>query len=304
MRIGIAGAGAVGSYFGAILHFAGHDVTFLARGKHFQAMKQAGLRMIKGEEEFLVDATFTDKINELSECELVLFCVKSNDTEAMASQLKLVLPSNCLIVTMQNGVENEQLLGTIFDHDRILSTAAYIQAAIDEPGKVTQKGRVKLVIGELHSSAKASCLEINQLFQAAGIDSVYAQSIMENKWRKLIWNVTFNPLSAILNANVGEILANEELRYTASLICQEAIDVAERLKIELKNNRTVESVLRKAERAKKHHTSMLQDRRKGKPMEVEAMCGYIVRKGLEINVPTPNIQVVYSILTYMDKSKH
>lgn len=303
MKIGIAGAGAVGSYFGAVLQKAGHQVTFLARGNHLIEMEKNGLT-VSGEEESLHTKTaFTDDINDLSKSDLILFCVKSNDTEQMARQLHPILSKDALLLTMQNGVSNEETLCEIFGADRILSSATYIQASIEQPGKVNQNGRVKLVMGELDSSTREACSTITSLFQEASIDTKQADNILEKKWRKLLWNITFNPLSAIVNARVGEVLDDELLRNTAESICAEAIEVAMKSGITLDANQTISTIFSNAERAREHKTSMLQDRLEGKSMEVEAMCGYVFNKGKESNVPTPSIQAAYSILNYMNENK-
>src|SRR5690625_5090079 len=123
MQIGIAGAGAVGCFFGGLLQQAGHKVTFVARGKHLKELQKNGLTINKDEDILHIDRTFTDNLIDLSECELILFCVKSNDTERMAKQLLPVINKNALILTMQNGVDNEEVLCNIFGSDREIGRA-------------------------------------------------------------------------------------------------------------------------------------------------------------------------------------
>src|SRR5699024_1357396 len=125
-KIGIAGAGAVGCFFGGLLQQDDHKVTFVARGKHLEALQKNGLTINRDEDVLHIDRTFTDELIELSECELILFCVKSNDTERMAKQLLSVINENALILTMQNGVDNEVVLCNIFGSHRVLSAATYV----------------------------------------------------------------------------------------------------------------------------------------------------------------------------------
>ncbi len=301
MKIGVVGAGAVGGFFGAFLQKAGHQVTFLARGKHLEASNENGLLVKHGEEEFKIHSNFTDDIQALSDSEVVLFSVKSNGTKQLGQELLPILNKDAKVVTMQNGVDNEEILTGIFGVDRVISCATYIQSAIEKPGVIKQSGRVKLVLGELDASIRESCSDIVSMFQQAGIETGHSRRIVERKWSKLLWNITFNPLSAISTATVGEILDDEHLMKTATAICTEAIDVALRIGVDLDRDSTLETTFSNAERARNHATSMLQDRMNGKPMEVEAICGYILRKAEELNIDTPTIQMAYSILNHLNK---
>lgn len=304
IKISIVGAGAVGGFFGGLLQKAGHQVTFLARGKHLAAMKKNGLVIKQGDERLTVNAVFTDNLNDLSKSQLILFCVKSNDTKQLAKQLLPILNKNVKILTMQNGVDNEEVLSEIFGVDRVFSCATYIQSTIEEAGIIKQHGRVKLVIGEVDSWEREECSSIVSIFQEAGIDTKHGEKILENKWSKFLWNVTFNPLSAITKAKIGEILDDKDLRKTAESICSESIKVALELGVNLDYEKTIVNIFGNAEYARTHITSMLQDRLNGKTMEVESMCGYLVRKAEKLNMKIPTIQTLYSILNYINwKSK-
>ncbi|UOR11488.1 ketopantoate reductase family protein [Halobacillus amylolyticus] len=301
MNIGVAGAGAVGCYFGGLLKKAGHHVTFLARGSHLTAMKEDGLFIQREQDTIHITNEFTNDPSDLADSDLILFCVKSNDTEGMAQQLRTSLNKHALIVTMQNGVENEEMLKAIFDTDRVLSSATYVQAFVEAPGKIRQQGRVKLVVGELGQSTTSECLAIVEEFQKAGIDTVHSANILERKWHKLLWNATFNPLSAVSSARVGQILDDENLRKTAGTICSEVVEVAVKTGIPLDREATIAKIFSNAELARDHQTSMLQDRLQGKRMEVEAMCGFIVRQSADLDVSAPTLHSIYSILNFFDR---
>lgn len=302
MKIGVAGAGAVGCYFGGRLYVAGHEVTFLARGKHLHAMRQQGLAIQEEDQEYIVDGTFTEHVADLADADLVLFCVKSNDTKEMAEQLKAILKETAMVMTMQNGVDNEETLLDVFGADRILSAVTYIQAAVDPPGKIRQQGRVKLVIGDLGSSSDIVS-DVVSLLQEAGVDTVPSENILSRKWNKLMWNATFNPLSALSGARVGEILDDDQLRKTAETICREVIDVAIHKGLPVDAESTVSQIFSRAEIARQHRTSMLQDRLRGKRMEVEAMCGYITKQGALYGLQTPAMQSIYSALNFVNQQQ-
>lgn len=302
MNIGVAGAGAVGCYFGGRLYESGHEVTFLARGEHLHAMSQQGLAIQEEDRQFLVDGIFTDNVIALEDVDLVLFCVKSNDTKEMAEQLKDILKPKALVMTMQNGVDNEEILIDVFGADRVLSAVTYIQAAVETPGKVRQQGRVKLVIGEMDPSTDIRSGVVS-LLQEAGVDAVPTGNILSKKWNKLMWNATFNPLSALSGARVGEILDDDPLRETAETICREVIDVAIHKGLPVDAEAAVSQIFSRAEIARQHRTSMLQDRLRGKRMEVEAMCGYITKQGAFYGLQTPAMQSIYSALNFVNQQQ-
>ncbi|GAB3805218.1 ketopantoate reductase family protein [Virgibacillus kimchii] len=301
MKIGVVGAGAVGSFFGAMLEQAGNEVTFLARGRHLAAMKENGLTVNRENSTMNVYGNFTDELEELADSELILFCVKSHDTEQMAKELLPLISKDAKLITMQNGVDNEETLKNIFGSSRTFSCATYIQSAITEPGTVQQQGRVALVVGELVPHARDHCAGIVDIFQQAGINTKHTSNILDKKWRKFLWNITFNPLSAIANAGIGDIIDHDTLRQTAEKICREAMEVALLQGININREEMLDTIFKNAERARGHHTSMLQDRINNKQMEVESMCGYVLRKAKEYDVPAPVIETLYNILTYMNE---
>jgi 2-dehydropantoate 2-reductase len=300
MKIGVAGTGAVGGYFGGFLQKAGHDVVFLARGKHLKQMQEKGLTIESETGVHQVGGAFTENYQSLSDIDLLLFCVKSTSTIEVAEQLKPILKGNCLIMTLQNGVDNEEILSSIFGKERIISVATYIQATLKEPGVVKQIGvPPRLVIGSLDERIAGKITEINSLLNEAGIETFSTSHVLAIKWKKLLWNVTFNPLTALVEEKVSAIYDHEALNQTAIAICKEAIAVARELGIEIEED-FYESIMKQGQLAKNHQTSMLQDKLSGKAMEIESICGYIVKKGKEINVRTPVLETIYHLLSYQD----
>ncbi|GAB3055394.1 ketopantoate reductase family protein [Virgibacillus ainsalahensis] len=300
MKIGVAGAGAVGSFFGGLLRQGGHDVTFLARGRNLETLQEQGL-FIKGEKEDLhIEGKFTGDPLELAASDLVLFCVKSNDTGQMGRQLHSVLREEAHVLTLQNGVDNEEVLQEIFGSERVLSAATYVQAFMDSPGLVRQQGRVKLVMGALDSRTEKKAESMANLLFSSGIDTSYTGNILEKKWRKLLWNITFNPLSAAAEARVGEVLDSHELRHSAESICREALATAVAAGIEMDRDQAFSTIFSNAALAREHRTSMLQDRLQGKQMEVESMCGYVVKKARELGVPVPALETIYHLLIFIN----
>ncbi|MBO9129439.1 2-dehydropantoate 2-reductase [Bacillus sp. 165] len=300
MKVGIVGAGAVGGFFGGQLQKAGHDVTFLARGQHLKAMQENGLLIHANEQTMKIESEFTNELSRLSEAELILFCVKSMDTEETAHQLLPIVKQDAYILTLQNGVENEEILSNVFGKERVFSSATYIQASLQEPGVIKQAGPFHLEIGELCTSSVGMAKQVAELLNASGIRTKHSSEIMENKWKKYIWNATFNPLSAALGVNVGEILDNEDLRLIAERMCKEVIKVAQKHGIQVHDSLQESLFMQTQQIARGHKTSMLQDRINGKKMELESISGYVVRKGKELDVPVPTSETIYHILKHIE----
>ena len=185
MKIAIAGAGAVGGFIGACLKKAGNDVVFLARGNHLAAMIEKGLE-VKGERSFIVDGEFTDDVERFSDAELSLFSVKSTDTKAMAEQVAPHLNEGAIVLTLQNGVDNEETLSAIFGADRVLAAATYMQAHIEAPGVIHNEGTTQVVIGALVDTMKEEAEKVVEVFKSAGIKTKVHGNIIESKGKKLL----------------------------------------------------------------------------------------------------------------------
>jgi 2-dehydropantoate 2-reductase len=298
MKIGIAGTGAVGGYFGGLLKKAGNEVVFLARGKALERMQKEGLRIESEVETFTVEGTFTDQYESFSEIDLLLFCVKSTNTTEVATNFLPFLKESCLIMTLQNGVDNEEILASIFGENRILSAATYIQAIITNAGVVKQIGMPpRLIIGALDATFAEKAVELSIIFNAANIATFTSSNVLKVKWNKLLWNVTFNPLTALIESRVGAIYEHEGLNHLAMKICKEAISVAQALGIDTETD-YYETVFAQGQFAKNHQTSMLQDKLNGKTLELESICGYIVKRGKEVRVETPVLETIYHLLSY------
>jgi 2-dehydropantoate 2-reductase len=302
MKIGIMGTGAVGAYFGSLLKKAGHNVIFIARGQNLDKMLQDGLKVYSNGELIEVNECFTNDVAELKGCELILFCVKSSDTDEVARQLEAVCGKETDILTLQNGVSNEEILSTVFGLEKVFSAATYVQAKTNGPAVVEQTGFVQLVLGGLDPSGMETSQRYANLFNEAGIPSTAVENIMEEKWKKYIWNATFNPLSAVAGASVGDILDTPELRKLAEGICKEVVEVAFQNGISCPPS-YIEDLFLRSERAKSHKTSMLQDLINGKKLETDALTGFLIRKAEEKAIPVPHTQTIHSLLVFLEK-KH
>ncbi|PLX44045.1 MAG: 2-dehydropantoate 2-reductase [Deltaproteobacteria bacterium] len=301
MKIGIMGSGAVGSYFGAMLAKAGVDVFFVARGEHLARMKYDGLkvRSIKGD--FDISVRATDEPEAVGECDLILFCVKSHDTVTAARQMAPMLGKSTIVISLQNGVDNEEVLGRIIGPERIIGGLCYIGARVDRPGEVIHSAAGRIIIGEYDGRRTVRLARAESLFADADVEVAVAEDINVEQWKKLCWNLSFNSISALTRSTVGEIIDNPETRQCVVEAISEAVRVASGVGVALPED-LAERIIASNAQFSNLRTSMLQDVEKGRPLEAKALNGVVCRYGKEHGVDTPTNRTLYGLLLCLDAS--
>lgn len=289
----IFGTGAVGGYYGGMLARAGFNVTFVARGKNYEILKEKGLTLIRDgkKENFPITVVETQLISTLQKIfDYILICVKSKDTKSAAESIKPIIGKNTTIVSFQNGIENEEILAHILGKDKVIGGLVFVASNLIEPGVVYQFGYNGGLIGELNCKKTERVAILAQMFKESGIDMNISDNIIGDLWNKLVWNAAFNPLSVITGKTVDKIL--EEDHKLVKNIMSEVRDVAFAFGINLRPD-TVEFNLNRSKGFIGFKTSMLQDFEKGRPLEIEEILGVVIRKAKEKKVPVPNTEMVY-----------
>ena len=200
MHIAVMGAGAVGCYYGGLLARAGHTVTLIARPSHVQAIAAHGLRLQTATSDGHIALNANSDVAALKDAELVLFCVKSSDTESAGAQMKAYLRKDATVLSLQNGVDNAQRLQAVLGQD-VIATVVYVATAMAGPGHVQHFGRGDLVLGQ-HARSEP----LAQLLSEAGIPSTVSNNVQGALWTKLIINCTYNAASAITQRPYGELV--------------------------------------------------------------------------------------------------
>src|SRR3990172_5967015 len=269
------GAGAVGGYFGALLHRGGLDVTLIARGRHLEAIKAHGLRIKSIQGDLTVPAKVVGDPSAVGPVDLILFCVKSYDTESAARQCLPIVQESTAILCLQNGVDNEEKIAMVAGGEKVLGGVAYIGAGVSEPGVVVHTAEGRIVFGEMRGgvSERVRCLE--QIFRDAGFPAEVSSNIQAILWGKLCWNAAFNALNTLVGGDVRVLVERPETRTLARQAMEEV-------------------------RAGAMKTSTRQDLEAGKRLEVEALNGAVVRKGEAAGVPTPFNFALYALLKAID----
>jgi 2-dehydropantoate 2-reductase len=304
-RVAVVGAGAVGGYFGGMLARAGAPVTLIGRAAHVDAWNRDGLLIdgVSFREHIAVGAS-TD-LAEARGAELVLFSVKSPDTEATARALAPVLSPTAVVVSLQNGVDNVDRMRTAAGLDPI-GAVVYVASSMPEPGVIKHDGRGDLVIGDVprrQGPPRGETIDrVAAYFEAAGVPCRVSANIEADLWTKLIINAALNAISAAVHATYGEVVAVPESRDTVRHAVEECVAVAKAAGVVLPAVDYVEMVQSFAARVGAVYSSTDQDLRRGKRTEIDALNGLIVRRGAELRVPTPVNQALTGLIKLREAS--
>ncbi len=297
MDILVMGSGGVGGYFGAKLARAGEAVTFVARGAHLDALRAHGVRVKSSAEgEFVVRAPATDAPGEAGPADLVLFCVKSYDTETTARALAPAVGSKTAILSLQNGVDNEEKIGAIVGPGHVLGGVAYVFAAIESPGVIVHALGGRIVFGELDGSESTRAGRIREILDRAGIAVELSTQIQRVLWEKFIWIVALSGLTALTRCPVGVVRSVPETRKMFRLILEELVALAKATGIELAPEAAEAVMMVTDNLAPTAYSSLHYDLTHGRRLELEALQGHALRLGERLRVPTPMCFAVYAAL--------
>jgi 2-dehydropantoate 2-reductase len=296
MQVAVVGAGAVGCYYGGLLLRAGHDVTFIGRQPHVDAINAHGLLLdIKTFRGHLPARAATDTAS-LASPDLVLVCVKSADTEQAGRSLIGRLRPDTSVLSLQNGVDNAPRLSAVINHP-VIPVVVYVGSAMAGPGHVRHHGGGDLVIGpSAASEALAKTLE------AAGARTTIADDIDQTLWSKLIINCAFNALSAVGGISYGPMLEVEGTRDVVTRAVQEATAVARACGVSIPDD-LLAHILNIPSIMPNQMSSTAQDLARGKPSEIDFLNGYVVRKGAELGIPTPTNQALQVMVKLTERGK-
>lgn len=297
MRIAIVGAGAVGGYFGGLLARAGNEVTLLARGAHLDAIRRNGLEVRSNWGNFNVSVQATDDPAEAGPVDLAFLTVKTYQNAAAIPSMAPLMGNATSVITLQNGVEAYKEVGRAYGMERVLPGAAYIETHVAAPGVVEQVGEVvRIVFGEADGSSTQRALDIQESLRAAEINSELADDVLKALWTKFVFIATLAGVTSTSRASMDPLLADPESRAMV-LACLREIEAVGRAEGVGLDDDVVDKIMAYMEStAKDLHASMHTDLELGRPLELEALNGTVVRLGREHGVPTPVNDVLYSLL--------
>ena len=297
MKIAVMGAGALGGYFGARLHQAGHEVWLIARGPHLEALRRDGLRLIspKGDAN-LPDIRATDRPDEIGPVDLILFMVKNRDVETAGAALAPLLGPDTFAVTCQNGVTAPDRLAAVIGAVRVVPGVARIPGEIVEPGVIRHTAPLDILIfGETDGTDSPRVRMLADVLAQAGTSPQIAGSITHELWSKFCGQSVLASLTTLTGLDIGPLRDNPASRQLFQDAIREAVRVGQAAVPGLPdcfapNWDFVERLPHDM------HASMLDDRRRNKPLEHEYLSGDVVRLGAAHGVPTPIHSVLYAAL--------
>lgn len=306
--VAVVGAGAVGGFFGAMLARAGHRVTLIGRAAHVEAVERDGLCLdMAGRVESVRTAASTD-IAAVRGADLVLFSVKSTDTEVVARQMAPHLDADALVLSLQNGVENAPAIARQVAQT-VVPAVVYVAASLPAPGRVTHHGRGDLVIGALNAAdalAPAVARQLQDLvdfFATAQVPVRISADVTAELWSKLMVNCAYNAISALAQAPYAQLAALPPVRELQHAVVAEVVALAAAEGVNLPLAPAREAMEGIAQAMPDQLSSTAQDMARGKPSEIDHLNGFVARRGRELGVATPANQALYALVKLVE-SRH
>jgi 2-dehydropantoate 2-reductase len=297
MKIGVMGAGGVGGYYGARLASAGAEVGLIARGYHLAAIRERGLRVRADDGDFTVRVAASDDPAEIGPCDAVLFCVKSYDTDQAATLLGPLLKPETGVVSLQNGVDNEERIVARIGPEHVLGGASFILAHIAEPGVVEQVGSVRRVIfAELDGSRSERVTRLLAEFRRAEIDSDLADDIRVVLWDKFAFLCALAGLTAVTRLPIDKLLKVPETRKLFRETVREVSLVARAEGIELADDIVDQKTAFAETLGPDSFSSLHHDLVTGHPLELDALHGELTRRAARHGIPVPVSEMIYALL--------
>lgn len=289
------GAGAVGCYYGGLLARAGHEVVLIGRLSHVQAVQAQGLRMQTQTFDAHVPLSASTEAAAVAGADVVLFSVKSPDSEAAVEQIRPHLAPGALVVCLQNGVDNADRLRQVLPHHEVVAAVVYVATEMAGPGHLRHHGRGELVIEPgARSTALAAALA------AAGAPTEVSDNVRGALWAKLILNCAYNALSALSRQPYGVLVQAPGVADVMAQLVAECLAVAQADGVSVPGD-VPAAVRRIAETMPGQFSSTAQDLMRGKPTEIDHLNGHVARRGRALGVPTPVNHTLWTLVKLAER---
>jgi 2-dehydropantoate 2-reductase len=314
MKLCIFGAGAMGGLLGVKLARAGHDVSFVARGAHLDALRKNGATLLTGSDKLNVRVACSDRPAELGAQDAVVLAVKATAASDAARAIGPLLRDDTAVVTAMNGVPFWYFAGlpgrwadlrvASVDPDgaqwdligpaRAIGCVIYAAGEIVSPGVIRHTSGTRFVLGELDGGTSARVRRLADAFTAAGFDAPVSANIRAEVWSKLWGNLSFNPVSVLTHATLDVLATDSDSRPALRAMMEESQEVAKRLGVTMAI--TVDARIEMAAKVGAHKSSMLQDLERGRPLEIDALLGAVVEMARLVGVATPMCDTILGLV--------
>jgi len=303
MNILIVGAGGVGGYFGGKLAQAGLDVTFLVRGKRFEAIKRNGLQVKSIADNFKVSPKVVNDINDLNKSpDLIILGVKSWQVTSVAEQIKPIIADNTLVLPLQNGADNADKLLSVLPKQNVIAGLCRIVSKVETPGVINHFAyEPEIVFGELNNNKTYRVKLLKKVFDKAGFKNRISDNIVLDIWRKFLFITTYSGIGALTRQPLGAIINIPFVKQMMVNTAKEIMQIANCKNIEITQN-DIDKTMHILENLDYNTTaSMQRDIMENKPSELENFNGYIVKEGLRLKIKTPHNSFIYYTLSPSEK---
>ena len=297
-RIAVVGAGAVGCYYGGRLAQHGREVHFLMRSD-FEAVSQGGLRITSPlGDAHLRDARCHRSTSEIGPCDLVIIALKTTGNGALEELLPPLLHEGTMLLTLQNGLGNEEFLAERFGAGRVLGGLCFVCINRAAPGVIEHIAQGMVTLGELAGPAQTRTHELAALFRAAGVECHVTDSLAEARWRKLAWNIPFNGLAiAAGGIDTETIMQSAPLEHLARSLMGEIIAMANSLGHAIPED-LIEDLIGRTRTMGRYRPSSLIDFQEGREVEVEPIWGAPCRRAREAGFEMPRVEVLHDLVKH------
>jgi len=300
MRFVIVGAGGVGGYYGAMLARGGHEIFFIARGEHLKKINNDGLKIKSLNGDFSIRAIAGENADSFGLADYALVCVKSYDTASTSDLYKSSVGPDTVIVSLQNGVDNEQIISSQFGHDKVMGGVAFVGARVERPGLILHTAFGHITIGDPGQGATDRALKLCQIFNDSEVKCHVSDDINRDLWGKMVWNTGFNAICAILDCPAKAVASYEGTRQIVKSAMSEWIEVARSSGVDLDPSladKNIAVTLKGGEVI----PSMLHDRRRGRKMEIETFNGKAAKLGAKLGIDTPVNLALAEIIRFFNQ---
>lgn len=300
MRIAVLGCGGVGGYYGGRLakHYSKDqnvEILFIARGKHLEAIRADGLKVITPSEEFIASPKIaTDNASSLGVVDVLLVCVKTYDIISSIQQIKSNVGNETVIIPLVNGIETYELLKKELPSSHVFQGCCYLNSFVESPGVIKFRGGMEQVqIGFPDDQLRE---KISSVLAASGIDLCSAPDISEKVWEKFLFASVMSGIGSLKNESFGEIVASTERMQLARAMMNELFSIAIAKGIKLPETIVDKHLSNLSTYPKEARTSMQRDFTSGKRSELETFIGYVIRCAEELKMEIPAYKAVYAEL--------
>lgn len=298
MKIAVIGAGALGLYYGAMLQRAGNQVNFLLR-RDYQAIRQKGLTVISPDGDFHLDKVRCALDSaELGPVDLVLVGLKTFANHRLIELVAPLMSGTTCVLTLQNGLGNEELLAAAFGAERVLGGIAFVCSNRGEPGIVNHMGQGRIRLGEFAGGLSPRAETLAALFNEAKVPCEAVSDLLRARWEKLVWNIPFNGLCALTGKNVTELLAHQGTRREIRDMMGEVIAAGnvQGLSSPIDAEPFIEKMIVATETMHGYQPSMMLDRLEGRPLELEAIYGVPLARATARGVEMVRVGMLQALL--------